>query len=98
MNKQLEALEKRRADINRKIQRIKHAEVKKKRQEETKRKILIGALIQNQIKNGKYNEELMLKALDEFLTRDHERALFNLETKSSEPESISNFLEDDEDL
>lgn len=84
VNTEIEKLEKRRADINRKIQRLKNAESKKKRQEDTSRKILIGAMLLNQIKNGKYSEESMLKALDQFLTRDRDRALFNLPPASKE--------------
>ncbi len=81
MNKQLDALEKRRADINRKIQRLKTQEAKKNRQGETRKKILIGSAIVAKIKSGEWPENRMIEMMDKYLTKERDRVLFGLEKK-----------------
>ncbi len=85
---QLEKLEKRKADIQRKIQRIKSAESKKKRQEETRRKILLGSAVLSRIKKGEWPEDKMLAMMNEYLTKDRDRELFSLGPVSKEPEQL----------
>lgn len=82
---QLEKLEKRKADIQRKIQRIKSAESKKKRQEETRRKILLGSAVLNRIKKGEWPEDKMLAMMNEYLIKDRDRELFGLGPVFNEP-------------
>ncbi len=83
---QLEKLEKRKADIQRKIQHIKSAESKKKRQEETRRKILLGAAVLSRIKKEEWPEDKMLAMMNEYLTKERDRELFGLGPVSKEPE------------
>ena len=83
---QLAKLEKRKADIQRKIQRIKSAESKKKRQEETRRKILIGSAVLSRIKKGEWSEDKMLAMMNEYLTKDRDRELFGLDSVSKKTE------------
>jgi hypothetical protein len=85
---QLEKLEKRKADIQRKIQRIKSAESKKKRQEETRRKILIGSAILSRVKKGEWPEDRMLAMMNEYLNKERDRELFALGPVSNKPEQL----------
>jgi hypothetical protein len=50
----------------------------RERREDTRRKILIGAMILEHIEQGRYSREALKAALDRFLTRDADRALFEL--------------------
>jgi hypothetical protein len=51
---------------------------KQKRATETRKKILIGAAIQSMIERGQWPAENLQKIMDQTLTRDDDRALFNL--------------------
>ena len=53
-------------------------ESKKKRSEDTRRKILVGALILARVERGEWPQEKLLAMLDATLTRDDDRALFDL--------------------
>ncbi len=50
----------------------------RERREDTRRKILIGAMILEHIEQGRYSREALKAALDRFVTRDADRALFEL--------------------
>lgn len=54
------------------------AEKKRERENDTRRKILIGAMIMDRIDNGKETEEKIKELMDTFLTRDKDRELFGL--------------------
>lgn len=51
------------------------------RRKETRRKVLIGAMIQEWVKQGKWSEQQLTDCLDTFLTRDYDRVLFGLREK-----------------
>ena len=53
-------------------------EAKKKRSEDTRRKILVGAVILAKVEHGEWPQEKLLAMLDAALTRDDDRALFDL--------------------
>ncbi len=53
-------------------------ESKKKRSEDTRRKILVGALILDRVERGEWPQEKLRAMLDAALTRDDDRALFGL--------------------
>ena len=53
-------------------------ESKKRRSEDTRRKILVGALILARVERGEWPQEKLLAMLDAALTRDDDRALFDL--------------------
>ena len=53
-------------------------ESKRKRSEDTRRKILVGALILARVERGEWPQEKLLAMLDATLTRDDDRALFDL--------------------
>jgi hypothetical protein len=50
----------------------------RERREDTRRKILVGALILTQVERGDYPKEKLHKALDQYLTRPDDKALFGL--------------------
>jgi hypothetical protein len=58
-------------------------EVKRTRKEDTRRKILIGAIVMARIEQGRFPETDLKAWLDEALTRPDDRALFDLSTPGS---------------
>ena len=61
--------------------RIKQAKAKistQKRKEETRKKILLGALMMEMIDQGELSQEQIWNRLDSFLTREIDRKLFEL--------------------
>ena len=53
-------------------------ESKKKRSEDTRRKILVGAVILAKVERGEWPQEKLLAMLDAALIRDDDRTLFDL--------------------
>ena len=74
----LAKLEEQRARINAEIQRVKAREQQQKRKDETRRKVLIGAMILAKVESREWPEERLAAAMDAYLERDHDRALFGL--------------------
>ena len=56
---------------------------KKKRQADTRRKILVGAIILAQVERGEFSERELNELLDRWLERDDDRALFGLAPKTA---------------
>lgn len=54
-----------------------------KRSDDTRRKILVGAVILAQVEQGKWPRERLLALLDTALVRDDDRALFGLPPRVS---------------
>lgn len=54
------------------------AEAKRTRQQDTRRKVLVGALILSRVERGEWPREKLLAMLDTALTRADDRALFDL--------------------
>ena len=54
------------------------AEAKRTRQQDTRRKVLVGALILSRVERGEWPREKLLAMLDAALTRADDRALFEL--------------------
>lgn len=59
-------------------------EAKEERAKDTRRKILVGAVILAKVDRGEWPKDKLLALLDAALTRSDERALFNL------PEKVEN--------
>ena len=78
MNKRLESLLRKREELNAQIQKIKSKEAVQKRKEDTRRKILLGALLMEMMENSELDKNKIKKRLDSFLTRDIDRKLFDL--------------------
>jgi large subunit ribosomal protein L7/L12 len=62
-------------------------EVQRERKLETRRRILVGALVMSMAKEGEIDPNLLRAWLDHALTRTDERALFNLPALGAEPAS-----------
>ena len=89
MSERLERLEKRRAQLDARIQRRRALERKGKRKRDTRRKILIGAIVLAEEWDG-WQEGDPLPAgwrdrLDRALDRDHDRSVFGLPPRPSHP-------------
>jgi large subunit ribosomal protein L7/L12 len=70
--KELKAQEQR-ANARRRVQQA-HRE----RRDDTRRKILVGAFVLNQVERGEFPQERLRAALDRYLSRPDDRALFGL--------------------
>lgn len=57
--------------------------LKGQRAEDTRRKILVGALIMQQVENGEVDRNELMALLDGYLTRNDDRALFDLPPKQA---------------
>ena len=74
----IKKLEEQRAKINAEIQRIKARTAKEERKKETRRLILMGALVKKMLQDGEFEEERLRRRMETFLTRDYDRELFDL--------------------
>lgn len=78
MNDRLEQLLKKREQLENQIQKIKNEHSTRKRKDETRRKILIGAMVLKSMeKDPKYAAQV-LEQLERFLVKQGDRALFDL--------------------
>ena len=82
MAKQLDELLKKREQLNAQIQQARARESAKKRKEETRKKILLGALLMEMMEKGEMDKGKVRKRLGEFLVREGDRRLFNLPSRS----------------
>jgi hypothetical protein len=82
LNERISSLEQRlgqlRGQRQREDQRKRTFESRKARKEDTRRKILIGALVLARVEQGRFSEGELKSWLDEALTRADDRALFGL--------------------
>lgn len=69
------------------------AESKKKRQEDTRRKVLIGALVMAEIERGSHLKPTIDGLLDAGLTKDADRALFGLPPKPRTGDLVQHLYE-----
>lgn len=76
-NDRLTKLEERKKQIESQIQQIKARHNQRQRKADTRRKILVGSYYLEQAERENRMEELK-RALDKYLTRDLDRALFDL--------------------
>ena len=67
-----------RARRQREDQRKRTFESRKARKEDTRRKILVGALVLARVQQGRFSEGELKRWLDEALTREDDRKLFGL--------------------
>ncbi len=78
MNQKLDELLKRREQLNAQIQKIRTKEANQKRKEDTRRKVLLGALMMEMMEKGEIDSQKIRKKLSSFVTRDIDRKLFDL--------------------
>lgn len=80
----LAKLEEQRARINAEIQRVRAREQQQERKNETRRKVLVGAWMMGKVQSGEWPEQKLIEAMDSYLERDHDRALFGLPPKQKQ--------------
>lgn len=78
MSGKLQKLEERRVKIAAEIARVKAREATAKRKDDTRKKVLLGALVLSMIDKGEWTREKLDFALARFLSRPQDRVLFNL--------------------
>ncbi len=66
------------------VARSRAAERKRQRSDETRRKILVGAVILAKVEHGEWPKERLRELMDKALTRADDRTLFGLPTLSEE--------------
>ncbi len=81
MSERLKKLLEKREQLNAEIQKARARETAKKRKEDTRRKILLGALVIEMMDKGELDDGVIMKRLEGFLTRDIDRKLFDLTLK-----------------
>ena len=86
MSKKLEKLLQKREQLNAEIQKARARETAQKRKEDTRRKILLGALVIEMMDKGELDDGVIMKRLEWFLTRDIDRKLFNFPFKGDSVE------------
>lgn len=82
LSERIETLEERlrqlRARQSRSALRQRTLQSRRERKDDTRRKILVGALVLAQVERGEVSQESLRNSLNEFLSRPHDRALFDL--------------------
>ena len=84
----IRSLKEQRARINAEIQRVRGRESLEERKRETRRLILMGAMLRDRIARKELPEKLFKADMDRFLDRDQDRALFGLPPKAPHGEDL----------
>ena len=79
MNERLEKLKEKQAQLKAKIKLIEQRKKEKSKKIETRREILIGALMLQEMKDKPDTEKTVMAKLDKFLTNERDRVLFGFE-------------------
>lgn len=79
MSDKLQKLKARQEQLNAKIKLIEQREKEKVRKEETRKKILLGAMVMEGMANSSEYESMIMKNVDKYLKSDRDRKLFGLE-------------------
>ena len=83
MSDQLDKLLKKKEQLNSKIAKVKAAKAAQEKKDDTRRKILWGALVMRLIDSGQLDEDKWMNQLEQYLTRDSDRKLFGFPLKKS---------------
>ncbi|WP_299143044.1 hypothetical protein [uncultured Vibrio sp.] len=78
MASKLEQLKKKQEQLRLQIQKEQQKESTKKRKENTRRKILLGAMVLERMEREFDYKEQVSKTLDKYLTKERDRELFDL--------------------
>lgn len=81
MTTKLELLKKKQEQLRLQIQKEQQRESIKKRKEDTRRKILLGAMVLERMEREAEDREQVINKLDSYLTKERDRELFELEAK-----------------
>lgn len=80
----LRKLEERQSQLKAKIQKIKAREATEERKLDTRKKVVLGAVLLEMVKSGEWSEEKLHGLLDRKLTRTRDRELFGLSVEVQE--------------
>lgn len=69
------------------------AEAKRQRQEDTRRKVLVGAVVLAELERGSHMKPVIDRLLDEKLVKDADRALFGLPPKPRTGDLVQHLYE-----
>ena len=87
MDKKLERLKEQQAKLTRQIRGLQAQQKKKERKDDTRRKVLVGALVLNHIVKGEpvtiASFDDLMKQLDAYLVRKTDRAVFELPVREN---------------
>ena len=81
MKSKLEQLLRKQEELKAQIRKEKNKLDQQERKNDTRRKILLGALMMDMMKKGELDEKKIMKRLDNFLTKEPDRKLFDLTLK-----------------
>lgn len=81
MNTELEQLKQKELKLKEKIKMVENKLKEKDRKSETRKKILFGAMVLHQMEKNEEYKTKMMKNLDNYLTSERDRKLFNFEIK-----------------
>ena len=81
MASKLEQLLRKQEELKAQIRKEKNKLDQQERKNDTRRKILLGALMIDMMKKGELDEKKIMKRLDNFLTKETDRKLFDLTLK-----------------
>ena len=79
-------LKEKQARIKAELQRLEARERETERKRDTRRKILLGAMVLDRIARGEVPETVVKADMDRFLERPQERALFDLPPRAAKEE------------
>jgi hypothetical protein len=80
----LKKLEERQSQLKAQIQKLRAKESTEDRKRDTRRKIVLGAVLLEMVKSGEWSDEKLRNLLDRKLTRPRDRELFSLSVESKE--------------
>lgn len=84
LEQKLEAARKKKSQLDNQIKLIKAKLSTVERKKDTRRKILLGALVMHLIDNGVLKEDWVMGHLDRFLTKEKDRTLFEQLTSEND--------------
>jgi large subunit ribosomal protein L7/L12 len=88
MIKKIEEVKKKRDQYNAKLQQLETRMNEKRKKEDTRRKILVGAFVLDKLDKGDAisinSDESLSAEMDQFLTRKSDRAMFGLKTQEAD--------------
>jgi len=84
-DEKLKKLEERQNQLRAQIQKLKAREATEDRKRDTRRKVVLGAVLLEMVKSGEWSEEKLKGLLERKLTRPRDRELFGL---SLEPQDF----------
>jgi hypothetical protein len=86
-SERLQKLEERQRRLQVEIQRERAVGAQQERKRDARRKIVVGAMVLGLVERGEWPREEFIEKLDAHLTRDHDRALFDLPPRNGETPS-----------